>query len=81
MVSPTRVHQRDDSQRNPARHVPDSGVVDMKLTNAIATEIKRAYFAREMKQQQLAEKYDTTQSTISKILSEQIWTKQHAVQR
>lgn len=43
------------------------------MTRQSACEIRRAYFARESKQSELAAKYGTTQSTISKIISEQVW--------
>ena len=43
------------------------------MTRAKAQEIRRAYFAREAKQAELAAKYGVKQNTISRIVSEQVW--------
>jgi len=44
------------------------------MTRAKAQEIRRAYFAREAKQAELAAKYGVRQNTISRIISDQVWT-------
>jgi DNA-binding transcriptional regulator LsrR (DeoR family) len=44
------------------------------MTPQIAREIRRRYFEREMNQRQLAEAYGVRQNTISRIISEQVWT-------
>lgn len=43
------------------------------MTYADAQEVRRAYQAREAKQQELADRYGTTQSIISRIISHDIW--------
>jgi len=43
------------------------------MTREKAKEIRRAYFAREANQPQLAERYGVKQNTISRIVSEQVW--------
>lgn len=43
------------------------------MTYADAQEIRRAYFAREAKQQELADRYGCNQPYISRIVSGQIW--------
>jgi hypothetical protein len=40
---------------------------------AKAAEIRRAYFAREAKQAALAKQYGVGQSTISRIVSGEVW--------
>jgi DNA-binding transcriptional regulator LsrR (DeoR family) len=43
------------------------------MTQAIANEIRRAYFAREAKQRELAERYGIRQHSVSRIISGQVW--------
>ena len=43
------------------------------MTYADAQEIRRAYWAREAKQVELARRYGVPQGHISKIISEQFW--------
>ena len=44
------------------------------MTPAKAREIRRAYFAREAKQADLAARYGIRQNTVSRIVSGQVWT-------
>lgn len=44
------------------------------MTPERAREIRRAYFAREAKQAELAERYGVKQHTISRIVSGLVWT-------
>lgn len=39
-----------------------------------AAEIRRAYFAREAKQAELAQRYGIRQNTVSRIVSGLVWT-------
>ena len=43
------------------------------MTPAKAAEIRRAYFAREAKQKELAERYGIKQNTVSRIVSGLVW--------
>lgn len=43
------------------------------MTREKAQEIRRAYFAREAKQKELAERYGIRQNTVSRIVSMQVW--------
>jgi DNA-binding transcriptional regulator LsrR (DeoR family) len=43
------------------------------MTRAKAHEIRRAYFAREASQVELAARYGVRQGTISRIISNQVW--------
>lgn len=43
------------------------------MTPEKAKEIRRAYFAREAKQAELAQRYGVKQNTISRIVSMQVW--------
>lgn len=43
------------------------------MTPAKAAEIRRAYFAREAKQADLAERFNIAQSSVSRIISGQVW--------
>ena len=38
-----------------------------------AAEIRRAYFSREAKQKELAERYGIRQNTVSRIISGLVW--------
>lgn len=38
-----------------------------------AEEIRRAYFARELKQRELADQYMVKQNTVSRIVSGKVW--------
>ena len=42
-------------------------------TPAMAQEIRRKYFSREAKQAELAREYGLAQSSISRIVSGQVW--------
>ena len=43
------------------------------MTREKAHEIRRAYFAREAKQKELAERHGIKQHTVSRIVSMQVW--------
>ena len=43
------------------------------MTYAKAEEIRRRYFAREAKQQELADEYGIKQHSVSRIISNQVW--------
>jgi DNA-binding transcriptional regulator LsrR (DeoR family) len=43
------------------------------ITRAKAEEIRRAYFAREANQCQLAERFGISQGSVSRIVSGQVW--------
>ena len=43
------------------------------MTREKADEIRRAYFARDFKQRELAEKYMVKQNTVSRIISGKVW--------
>lgn len=45
------------------------------MTAEKAEEIRRAYFAREMKQHELGEKYGLRQGSVSRIVSGQTWVR------
>ena len=45
------------------------------MTAEKAEAIRRAYFAREANQRELAERYGVRQGTVSKIISEQTWSR------
>ena len=44
------------------------------MTREKAYEIRRAYFAREAKQKELAERYGIKQQSVSRIVSGLVWT-------
>lgn len=43
------------------------------MTRQKAEEIRRAYFAREARQRELAERYGIRQNTVSRIISGLVW--------
>jgi len=43
------------------------------MTPAKAQEIRRAYFSREAKQAEIAQRFGVRQNTISRIVSGQVW--------
>lgn len=43
------------------------------MTMEKAMEIRKAYFAREENQRELAERYGIKQSTVSRIISDLVW--------
>ena len=43
------------------------------MTKEKADEIRRQYFARELKQSELAEKYNLAQGSVSRIVSGKVW--------
>jgi DNA-binding transcriptional regulator LsrR (DeoR family) len=43
------------------------------MTKKIADDIRQQYFARELKQAELAKKYGLTQGSISRIVSGHVW--------
>lgn len=45
------------------------------MTPEKAAEIRRAYFSREAKQQELAERYGIRQNTVSRIVSGLSWSR------
>lgn len=48
------------------------------MTPALATEIRRAYLAREANQRELAEKHGTSQPAVGRIVSGWCWVRQEA---
>lgn len=44
------------------------------MTPAVAREIRRAYFAREAKQAELARRHNIRQNTVSRIVSGLTWS-------
>ena len=53
------------------RHSPKSRYRNMD--RAKAAEVRRAYFAREATQTQIAERFGIKQGTVSRIISGQVW--------
>ena len=43
------------------------------MTRQKAEDIRRQYFARELKQSELAEKYGIAQGSVSRIISGKVW--------
>lgn len=44
------------------------------MTREKASEIRRAYFAREANQRQLGERFGIAQHSVSRIISGQVWS-------
>jgi DNA-binding transcriptional regulator LsrR (DeoR family) len=65
-----------DRAKNCAKHYPKSHYRGMD--HAKAAEIRRAYFAREANQAELARRYGIAQNTVSRIVSGLVWVREVA---